>query len=40
MTQLDVIKLNLRGEEKWRYTADVLVRQPEAVLIQALFDRD
>ena len=34
-----VIKRNVDGEETWRYPARVLRRKPEAVLIEAFFNR-
>lgn len=37
---VDVIKLNSRREETWRYRATVLQRPPGAVLIEARFNRD
>jgi uncharacterized protein len=38
--QIDVIKLDIHHRETWRYTGSVLRRWPNAVLLQALFDRD
>lgn len=37
---IDVIKLNTRREETWRYTGQVLRRWPNAVLLEARFNRD
>lgn len=37
---IDVIKLNISGAETWRYRGEVIARRPEAVLLQALFDRE
>lgn len=38
--QVDVIKLNTRREETWRYSGEVLRRTPEQVLLVAYFNRD
>ena len=37
---VEVIKLNLAREETWRYTGQVLRRDPNAVLLEAYFNRD
>lgn len=37
---IDVIKLNISGAETWRYRGEVLARKPEAVLLEALFNRE
>lgn len=37
---IEVIKLNLDRQETWRYTGQVLRRWPNAVLLEALFNRD
>ncbi|MBA4380779.1 MAG: DUF402 domain-containing protein [Anaerolinea sp.] len=40
MTQsLTVIKRNLAGEETWRYTGHILRREPNAVILEARFNR-
>ncbi|HZU86759.1 MAG TPA: DUF402 domain-containing protein [Anaerolineaceae bacterium] len=38
--EIVVRKLNLHGEETWRYTGKVLSRAPEGVVLEALFNRD
>jgi hypothetical protein len=38
-TELWVIKRNVEGKETWRYPARVLRSRPEAVLIEAFFNR-
>jgi uncharacterized protein len=40
MTDLVVRKLDVNRRETWRYTGQVLSRQPNMVLIEALFNRD
>lgn len=35
-----VLKLNLAGEETWRYSGKVLERDVESVLIEAFFNRE
>lgn len=40
MSELIVRKLNLKREETWRYRAKVLARTPDAVLIEAPFNRE
>ena len=40
MEAIDVIKLNPQGQETLRYGGRVLSRQPNRVLIEALFNRD
>ena len=37
---LEILKLNLAGKETWRYTGTVLRRRPEAITIEARFNRD
>jgi protein associated with RNAse G/E len=37
---IEVIKRNTQGQETWRYTGEVLWRTKNAVLLQALFNRD
>ena len=37
--QVDVIKLNPRGEETWRYPGKILARGEKAVLLEAYFNR-
>lgn len=37
---IEVVKLNVKREETWRYTGEVLYRRPGAVLLQAHFNRD
>lgn len=39
MDTVDVLKLNVAGEETWRYTGTVLERRPESVLLEARFNR-
>jgi hypothetical protein len=39
METVEVLKLNLAGQETWRYTGIVLTRQPQSVLIEARFNR-
>lgn len=36
---IEVIKLNLERQETWRYTGQVLQRRPNAVLLEAYFNR-
>ena len=38
-TELPVIKRNLAGEETWRYTGKVLTVQPNAITLEAYFNR-
>lgn len=40
MAELIVRKLNLQRQETWRYTGQVLSRLPNAVMIEAFFNRD
>jgi uncharacterized protein len=40
MKEIMVIKLNLERQETWRYSGEELRRWPNAVLLQALFNRD
>jgi uncharacterized protein len=40
MPDLLVRKLDVNRRETWRYTGQVLTRQPNMVLIEALFNRD
>lgn len=37
---LEVIKLDAEGREAWRYAGQVLRRWPDAVLLEAYFNRD
>jgi len=37
---IEVIKLNVNHQETWRYSGEVLYREPEIVLLQAIFNRD
>lgn len=39
MTAVTVIKRNLQGEETWRYTGHILRREPNAVILEARFNR-
>jgi len=39
MTPITVIKRNLRGEETWRYTGLILRREPDALILEARFNR-
>ena len=39
MTEITVIKLNLKGQETWRYTGQVRERQPGALILEAAFNR-
>lgn len=39
MTELVVIKQNLQRDETWRYPAKLLERRPNAVVIEAYFNR-
>ena len=39
MTPIAVIKRNLRGEETWRYTGLILRREPDALILEARFNR-
>jgi len=36
---VEVLKLNLAGQETWRYTGQVLEQRPEAIIIEARFNR-
>ncbi len=38
--KIEVIKLNVQREETWRYTGQVIDRRPNAVLLEAFFNRD
>jgi uncharacterized protein len=40
MADLLVRKLNVERQETWQYTGQVLSRLPEAVIIEAFFNRD
>jgi uncharacterized protein len=40
MSEIIVIKMDLERRETWRYTGEELRRWPNAVLLQALFNRD
>jgi protein associated with RNAse G/E len=37
--QITVIKLNIYGQESWRYLGKVLKRQAKQIIIEAFFDR-
>jgi hypothetical protein len=39
MTAVTVIKRNLQGEETWHYTGHILRREPNAVILEARFNR-
>jgi len=39
MVEITVSKLNLQGEETWRYTGEIISEDPEKVILQALFNR-
>lgn len=39
MTAVTVIKRNLQGEETWRYTGHILRREPNALILEARFNR-
>ena len=38
MTEITVIKLNLKGQETWRYEGQVLERTPTSLVLHALFN--
>jgi hypothetical protein len=40
MDPITVLKLNLAGEETWRYTGSVLERHPDRIVLEAIFNRD
>jgi uncharacterized protein len=40
MTRIDVIKLNYKGEETWRYSGKVLKKTLSSIVLEAFFDRD
>jgi predicted RNA-binding protein associated with RNAse of E/G family len=40
MSPITVLKLNLAGEETWRYTGHVLERHPDHILLEAKFNRN
>ncbi len=39
MSSITVIKRNTQGEETWRYTGEVLHREPDRVILEAQFNR-
>jgi predicted RNA-binding protein associated with RNAse of E/G family len=39
MRPVVVRKLNLTGEETWRYTGEVLAQNPERIILEAYFNR-
>lgn len=39
MTAVTVIKRNLQGEETWRYSGHILRREPNALILEARFNR-
>ncbi|MDD5370029.1 MAG: DUF402 domain-containing protein [Anaerolineaceae bacterium] len=39
MPEITVMKLDLQGQETWRYTGQVLARDPRAILLEARFNR-
>mgnify|MGYP005817116503 CR=1 FL=1 len=38
--ELDVIKLDIRGKETWRYRGSILREDAHSILIEAFFNRD
>ncbi len=40
MTNITVIKRNLKGEETWRYTGVLLRNTADAIVLEALFNRE
>lgn len=40
MPELEILKLDITRRETWRYPARLLVREPNAVIIEAFFNRD
>ena len=40
MSGITVIKRNLAGEKTWRYSGQILKRSENAVILEALFNRD
>ena len=40
MTTIDVIKLNYKGEETWRYSGTVMKKTQSLIVLEAFFDRD
>jgi predicted RNA-binding protein associated with RNAse of E/G family len=40
MRPVVVRKLNLTGEETWRYTGEVLAQNPERIILEAYFNRN
>jgi protein associated with RNAse G/E len=40
MSRITVIKRNLAGEETWRYGGQILKRSKNAIILEALFNRD
>ena len=40
MTPITVIKLDIHGQETWRYSGQILQRAPNQVLLEAYFDRE
>jgi hypothetical protein len=39
MPEITVLKLNLQGQETWRYTGQVLARSSDSILLEAHFNR-
>lgn len=39
-SEITVLKLNLQGEETWRYTGEIISEDQEKVILQALFNRE
>lgn len=40
MTSIDVIKLNHRGEETWRYSGTILKKTSSLIVLEAFFDHE
>jgi uncharacterized protein len=40
MSSITVLKLNLEGQETWRYSGIELERGPDHILLKALYDRE
>ncbi|HLE16255.1 MAG TPA: DUF402 domain-containing protein [Anaerolineales bacterium] len=40
MTTVTVIKLDIQGQESWRYQGKLIERRPHTMIIEAFFDRE